>query len=365
MTRRASLSLCLALALAADPARAQWDERLSAAREALDTGDAGAARGALQAVAAQRDDARAAATAAFLLAVMDDEAYRFADALRGYRAHVAMDPGSRYAGRALARIEELQGHREGGFAPLAALERVRRTPGMADDVAALTRLAAEARGWPGGPVRAEARYLVAEALSTRLSRPQEGVAVYREMLRDATTPPTLRDLAGQRLVELGVTLGREDRAAQDVATSRTVDPEVRELAALHLRRRRLRHAAAAVLAATAAWGSFGVVRLLRASRGRELWRAWRRPLPLAHLGLLSLGGAALAHLSDGHEGGPFYVLGAGTLAVYLALTAAALGGSPRPWARAARGALGLLAALSVSFLAMETLDTMMLEGIGL
>jgi hypothetical protein len=365
MSARVSRSLCLGLALCAGPARAQWDERLSAARDAVETGDAGAARGELVAVAAQREDARAAATAAYLLAAMDDEAYRFADALRGYRALVAMDPGSRYAGRALARIEELQGHREGGFVPLTALERVRRTPGMADDVTALTRLAAEARGWPGGPVRAEARYLVAEALSTRLSRPQEGVAVYREMLRDATTPATLRDLAGQRLVELGVTLGREDRAAQDVATSRTVDPEVRELAALHLRRRRLRQSAWTALGVTAGWGLFGVARLLRASRGRELWRAWRRPLPLAHLALLSLGGAALAHLSDGHEGGPFYVLGAGTLGVYLALTAAALAGSPRAWMRVARGVLGLLAALSVSFLAMEALDTMMLEGIGL
>lgn len=362
---RFGLLVTVALAAHAVTAQAQWIERLSAAREALDDGDAGAARTELTAIAAQEDDPRSAASARYFLAALDDEGYRFADALRGYRASIAMDPGSPYAGRILARVQELEAHAEGGFAPLAALERVRRTPALSNDPEALVRLGREARNWPAGSCRAEARYLVAEGLSTRFARPQEGAAVYRELALDPTSPGNLRDLAAQRLVELGVTLGREDRAARDVAAVRAVDPEVRTLAAVHLRRRRLRHGSVGVLALTAALGVISAAWTRRSGRWAELLRAWRRPLPLAHLALLSLGGAGLAHLSDGHEGGPFYVLGAGTLGVYLAVTAAAVAGPARWWAAIPRAMLGLLAALAVSYLAMERLDVMMLEGIGL
>lgn len=363
--RRVALCVALALGAVGGTAQAQWIERLAAAREALDEGDAGAARAELVAVAAQREDPRSSAVASYLLAAQHDEDYRFAEALAGYRASVAIDPGSRYATRAYARIQELEGHSEGAFAPLVSLERVRRTPSLSDDPAVLEGLAREARGWPAGPVRAEARYLVAEGLSTRFERPQDAVVIYRELARDPSTPASLRDLAAQRLVELGVTLGREDRAAQEVAAVRAVDGEVRALARLHLRRQRLRYASFSLLALCAAVGAASLARLRRAGRLSELLRAWKRPLPLAHLALLSLGGAGLARLSDGHEGGPFYLLGAGTLGVYLAMSASAVAGSSRWWAVTLRATLGLAAALAVSYLAMERLDVMMLEGIGL
>jgi hypothetical protein len=191
------------------------------------------------------------------------------------------------------------------------------------------------------------------------------VRVYRELARDPSTPPTLRDLAAQKLVELGVTLGDEDRAARDVTAVRAVDPEVRALASVHLRRKRLRDGSMGVLGLVLGAGVLSVVRALRGGLRAELLRAWRRPLPLAHLALLSLGGAGLARMSDGHEAGPFFALGAGTLGVYLCLSAAAVVGSARWPMRALRGTLGLLAALAVSYLAMERLDVMMLEGINL
>ena len=363
--RRRIATLLAALSLAASPAWAQWTERLSAARDAMESGDAGAARAELQAIAAQADEPRDRATARYFLAVLDDEAYRFAEALAGYRAFVAEDPGSRYAGRAQARADDLAGHAEGAFAPLAALERVRRSPALASDPDALARLERDARAWPPGPVRAEARHLVAEGYGSRLRRPDDAARVYRDLARDPSTPQTYRDLAAQKLVELGVTLGAEDRVARDVSAVRRVDPEVRALAALHARRKHLRRSAIGVLSLTALLGASAAWRAWRAGRIGEVLRAWRRPLPLAHLALLSLGGAGLAHLSDGHEGGPFFALGAGTLGVYLAVTAAAVVGSARWPARAARALLGLLAVLAVSYLAMERLDVMMLEGINL
>ncbi|MEZ4394420.1 MAG: hypothetical protein R3A48_25385 [Polyangiales bacterium] len=73
----------LGLAAHAASAQAQWIERLSAAREALDEGDAGAARAEFTAIAAQGDDPRSAASARYYLAALDDEAYRFADARSG------------------------------------------------------------------------------------------------------------------------------------------------------------------------------------------------------------------------------------------------------------------------------------------
>lgn len=363
--RRTIPTLIAALALCASPAWAQWTERLAAAREAMELGDAGAARAELTAIAAQADEARDRATARYFLAALDDEALRFAEALAGYRAFVAADPGSRYAGRAHARAEDLATHAEGAFAPLVALERVRRSPTLASDAAALERLEREARAWPAGPVRAEARHMIAEGYASRLQRPTDAARVYRDLARDPSTPQTLRDLAAQKLVELGVTLGAEERVAQDVGAVAAVDPEVRALAAVHVRRQRLRRSAIGALSLTALLGIVAVVRAARSGRGGEVLRAWRRPLPLAHLALLSLGGAGLARLSDGHGGGPFFALGAGTLGVYLAVTAAAVVGSERWPARVARAALGLLAVLAVSYLAMERLDVMMLEGINL
>lgn len=362
---RPIVPLLAALALYAAPAHAQWTERLSAAREAMELGDAGAARAELTAIAAQAEEPRDRATARYFLAVIDDEASRFAEALAGYRAFVTADPGSRYAGRAQARADDLAAHAEGGFAPLAALERVRRSPTLPSDPAALERLEREARGWPAGLVRAEARHMIAEGYASRLQRPTDAARVYRDLARDPSTPQTLRDLAAQKLVELGVTLGTEERVAREVGAVAAVDPEVRALAAVHVRRQRLRRGAIGALSLTALLGAAALIRAARSGRVGEVLRAWRRPLPLAHLALLSLGGAGLAHLSDGHEGAPFFALGAGTLGVYLAVTAAAVMGSTRWPARIARAALGLLAVLAVSFLAMERLDVMMLEGINL
>ena len=68
---------------------------------------------------------------------------------------------------------------------------------------------------------------------------------------------------------------------------------------------------------------------------------------------------------DEHDVKPFVALGAGVAAVYLVASAWSVAMRDRRWARGVGGALCFAAALAVSFLAMDALDVMMLEGISL
>jgi hypothetical protein len=353
--------LALTLLCTSGAARAQDAAPLAAAREALDARDFDRAR-ALLAEPARSPAPRTAAEALYLLGATEDEALDFPRALEAYRASVARDPSSRYAARALARAEELAAHGEGDFVPLRRLERVRRDPRVANDPRELEGLEREAQTFPPGRVRAEARFLVGEAWLGRMDRPRDALRVFRLLATDPHADPDLRDIAGARMLDARRILGEAAEAVEDlraVQSSQELQAQARVLA----RRGTLHRVALGVLALAFLLGVAALATAARNGRMREVLRAWRRPLPWVHLGLLGLGGGALARTFDEHDPGPFHALGAGSLALYLLLSAWAVVGARR--GAPARALVGALSVLALSYLVMEQLDPRMLEGIGL
>ncbi len=353
----------LALVLCAGSAAAQLTPRVEEARAALEAGEVDRAR-TLFTELARSPNRREAATAAYHLATMADDALDFPAALAGYRDFLQRDPGSRFAARAQARVDDLTSHGEGNFVPLQRLERIRRDEALANSLAGIRALDRAIDGFPAGPVRAEARLLVGEAYLSRLNRLRDAARVLRALAEDPAAPTDLRSLAAERLVDARAGVG-EERDGADEVRAMPLDPEVRQNAAVRARRARLRIAARWTLTAGAVLGMFALAWTARERRFKEVLRAWRRPLPWAQLAILTVGGGGLAKAYDEHDVEPFVALGAGVAAVYLVASAWSVAMRDRTWARALGGALCFAAALAVSFLAMDALDVMMLEGIHL
>lgn len=356
-------AVVLALVLFAGGASAQMTARVEEARAALEAGETDRAR-ALFTELARSPNAREAATAAYHLATMADDALDFPAALTGYRDFLRRDPGSRFAARAQARVDDLSSHGEGDFVPLQRLERVRRDEALANSLEGIRALDRAIDTFPPGLVRAEARLLVGEGYLSRLNRLRDAARVLRALAEDPAAPSDLRSLAAERLVDARAGVG-EERAGADEVRAMPLDPEVRQNAAVRARRARLRVAARWTLAACAGIGLFALAWAARERRVKEVLRAWRRPLPWAQLAILTVGGGGLAKVYDEHDVEPFVALGAGVAAVYLVASAWSVAMRDRRWARGVGGALCFAAALAVSFLAMDALDVMMLEGISL
>lgn len=341
----------------------QNSHALSRARIAIEAGELSTAR-ALLASVSDGGDPEDTAVAGYLLATVADAELDFSQALAGYRAFVARDPGSRYVTRAQARIEDLETHAEGGFAPLRALEAVRRSEVLSNDPVALRALARSAAVWPPGPTRTEARLLVATALAGRLGQRRDALPLLRAVLSDPAATQAQRDLAAAQLVVDG-SLSDEPVEVAETLSGAVVDGEVRAEAQRLARRARLSLVAKAIVLGFAMLAVALALVAWRHKRVGELVRAVKRPVPLIQLAMLCGGGAFLAKSADGHEGAPFYVLGAGALGVYLVGTVWAVLGSQRKFASTVRAVVCVLGVLAVSFLAMESLDPMMLDGISL
>lgn len=363
LRRRLFVCLLTAGGLAPTVAVAQDASVSEQAQELQQRGDLARARSLYETLAAD-PDARTAAEGLYRLGALSDETYAFRDALRYYQQSVARDPSSRYAARAIARSEDLEAHHEGAFVPLSELERLRRDPVRANNPADIEAMEHRAEGFPQGPVRAEALLLVGDAYIGRLNRPRDAARVFARLAQEPGADDNLRELAATRLVEARAILGEESLAVTEVAHVHAT-AEVQANAQTLARRKRL-HAAALTTLSLAALAALVVTAYTLSQRWTaKVWAVWKRPLPLAHIAVLSLGGALMAWKADGHSGGPFYALGAGTLALHLLGSAWNAVGSQHPAHRALRAALGLLGVLAVAFLAMESLDTMMLEGIKL
>ena len=336
---------------------------LAAARDALDTDNLVRARELLTPLV-NSDRPPVVAQAHFFLGDLAEKELHFANALTSYRDSVGVDPGGRYASRALARIEFLSTRSEGDFAPLVALERVRANPARSSEGRAIDDLVRRAAGFPPGLSRVEARLLAAQAYAGRLNRPADAVPVLLALIADSSASADLHRLALDLLAQTRVRLGQFSIALDEQRALGGRDETVAQMRQL-ARREKLRIAALAVTLCVLLAGLIAVVRAVRKQQFGALARAWRRPLPLAHIAMFSIGGAMLAHTYDDHDPNPFLGLGAGAILVYLAATAWSFVGSQRAPARIVRVTLCSLAMLAVSFLAMHRFDAGMLEGIGL
>ncbi len=288
---------------------------------------------------------------------------RLADALQLYREALALDLTSPRAPRARVRADELASRAEGGFAPLARLERVRRDATLTASAAQIDALARDVEGFVPGRVRTEARLFVAAARE-RLGD-LDGADVARTLVvADRDADRISRGLALQQVVTHRLAVGDPRGAARVVALAPEVAPPVTLRVARAVRRVTVGRVAVGALAAFASVGLVNVARLASRLGARGLRSKLVRPLPLMFALWVAGGGAALVHLYDGSTARPFVALGVGVVLADLAARAWALGGWPRvpAWSRAVSA---IVAVAAVAWCALAVSDTAYLESFGL
>jgi hypothetical protein len=371
--RWAVLALLVATALLAlaGPARAsEAHDAVAAAQRALEAEPPrrDEARAQLQRATAAQDDAPAVAEAFFLLGRLDEDAMAFPAALEDDRQAVAAAPNTRWALRASDRADWLRARSEGGFAPLARLEAVRRDPSASSDPAAVEALARDLEGFPPGQVRVEARMLVAEAWIGRMHRAADAVGELRKVVEDPKADALTSRLAERELVDALVASGRIDEAAAEAtAHSTRLDPRFVKQVQRLVVRRGVRQASRVVLALFAL---LAVVGLVRAARRRALPEAGRElrklaPVALLFIAFIAVGGGYLASKYESGNASPFLWLGAAVFPLLLLARAWSAVGSQRPRARMARALLCGGAVVATAFTLLDVLDPQYLAGFGL
>ena len=258
---------------------------------------------------------------------------------------------------------------EGAFAPLARLERVRRDPALADDAAALEALARAADAFPPGPVRSEARFVVADAWLGRLRRPDDAVALCRSLADDAYADADVARLAEHRIVATWLDDGRvRDAAREAEAHAGLVDAPLAARVRRLLRRRFARGAACAafaLLALTAGLAWIG------AARRRALPQAARAVVGAAPaaLGVGAYVGRRRGRARDDVRGGERGAVRRprrrGRAAGARRARVERRGVADARAARLARAAALRSGAIAAAFLVLEGLDPTYLEGFGL
>jgi tetratricopeptide (TPR) repeat protein len=362
-----ALGLLVGLPLArASETRARVDEANAAL--AREPPDVAAARAALARAATAGDDAEATGEADFLLGKLDEEQGAFEQAVDDYRRAIAAAPNTRWALRATERIDWLHARSEDHFAPLAALEQVRRDPRRAADPASVEALARQVDAFPPGLVRVEARMLVAEAWLGRMHRPDLAVAQLRAVCEDPKADTLTVRLAERELVDVLVTTGRIDEAATEAHdhANRLDARFVRQVTRL-LVRRKVRFVALSILAGFALLAGVGFARAARRGNlgvaGRELRKI---AFPAAiFVGVVAVGGGALASNYESGNSAPFLLLGGAVLPLVLVARAWAAVGSDTTGARIARSLLAAAATLATAFLLLDTAHPEYLAGFGL
>jgi hypothetical protein len=317
---------------------------------------------------ASSSDESVAADALFRLAETDDEAFRFADALREYDACAARSPSSRWTPRAVARARALRERSEGDFAPLTRLESVRRDPRLADDPAAIDGLAGDAEGFPPGHVQVEARMLVAEAYLGRLRRPAPGLAELEKVVSDPHADVVTSRQAARELVETRVNQGDLEGAARRGAELGTMlEPKVLAGVRQAIRRKRAHRAATAVLTLL---GGLALASVVRAATRKALapvaGALWRMiPLAAVYAAYAAVVGGLLASSYESGNAAPFLALGFAILIIACVSRAWSAAGSPRPVARILRALLCASSVVAAGFLILERIDISYLQGFGL
>ncbi len=343
-------AVCAAAAVAtlaaARPARAQPE---GAAAKNVETEGAGAA------------DLFAAAEA-------HERAGAYAQAADEYERAARAAPSAPFVPRAEARARLLRAHGEGDFAPYAALEAMRADRASSDDPRALAALAARAATFPPGPVRSEARVLVAEAYAGRLHRPADALPLLDLVATDASADPLTARLALDMLVSIQLDAAELD-AAQAAITRHAAlaDPSLAARVRTLVRRRGLHRVALAVLTATASLLGAALVRARArgelAAAGRALRASYKFIAGvLAYVGVV--GGLLAAGFERGTSG-PFLAFGAAALPIAIGARAWGAIGAAAPWARAGRAIACAAAVLATAFLVLEQIDAEYLKGFGL
>jgi hypothetical protein len=205
--------------------------------------------------------------AQFQLGARDEAAGDFAAALAHYRASVTSSSSGRLARNARRRIDWIEERSQGGFAPLAALARLRRDPSALDDPAVATRLAAEAESFPPGPVRSEVRLRIAQAWLRQPTRRAEALDELRRIVSDPSAGAADAVLAERALVEAFLAAGQLDAARQEVV-AHPFDPTATAIVERQLHRRFLRRTVEAALIAVAL-AALTVVAFARLRRARR------------------------------------------------------------------------------------------------
>src|SRR6185503_3840932 len=165
---------------------------------------------------------------------------RFAEALAGYQEAIAADPSARFAGAARARAADLEAHAEGGFAPLAALEAVRRDPRKSGEREAIEALERAISSFPEGRVRSEAALVVAEAWWHRLGEPRRAIAPLTFAVEDAAADRLTRSLALAEIAAVRRELGELGEARDLVERYPDLSPGTRAEVRRLIRRAELR-----------------------------------------------------------------------------------------------------------------------------
>jgi hypothetical protein len=248
------------------------------------------------------------------------------------------------------------------------LERIRSSPELGEDAAAVDALAQDARSFPPGRVRVEAEMFVAEAWIERMRRVDDGIAELRAVRDDPEVDPLTARVAEREIVDALDSEGRLDDAAAEASSHRNrLDPAFVKRAQKLVSRRALRHAAMVVLAAFAVLAGAALARArLRGTLGHAA-RALRRLAPLA-AGFAAYVACAGGVLSSRYESGnavPFVALGLAVLPLVLLARAWGAVGATGAAARIGRATLCAMSVLAVAFVLLDTVNPAYLEGFGL
>jgi hypothetical protein len=322
---------------------------------------------------AASDGASAALSTPALLADAEsaEAAADYGRALARYDEVLQADASTPSAASAAARLAYLRAHAEGGFAPLARLERVRRAPDLARSAAAIEALVHDAEAFPPGRVRVETWAFAADAYAERLARPDDARRLRTRLLEDPHGDDVLAAKAARDLVDDA--LARGDLGGAESALREAGSRAPPDLAALVRRARRRRNmhiASISALAATALLASAGILRRVRSDAGgarviRDAVHGTLGPA-LVFAAWVGAAGGVLANAYEGSDPRPFLALGGALLPMFLlarAWSAAAPGA--RLSMRAGRAVLCAVAALGVAFLVLEGTDARYLKGLGL
>jgi hypothetical protein len=320
------------------------------------------------AVAETQSAGRQRAELQFFAADALDRQLRYADALSAYRASLRSDPSSPYAGRAQARVASLESDQAQQFAALIAVQRFRNAhQDRAASIAEVEPFVTALQALEPCPAKTQGLLLAARALHDAHAT-EAAVRLLSAVSTERTTSLDHRAIAMHQLAMIREEMQDFSTASADLSRLHADPREVTRMRRLH-RRQLLVRVSWILIVAQWVLGLGAIVDCVHHGRTALLVRQWTRPLPLMHLGVLTLGGALLTRSYDNHEIGHVWALGIGALLAYGCASAMSIWiANLQRFALLLKCLMALLSALAVlgvSFLAMAHFDSGMLDGISL